>query len=238
MQGTNSKGVTIDARAEKGFEPDKFQIQVNFSGWREEKAECADSYNKDYESVRDVLVKAGVSPDQVKANAFWITTRYSWYYEKVDGLGGERYRQTERYADGYEYRGGFSVEGNMDPHMLARIRGLLQGLDGDFTYSISYALGRSDVCERELLRVAVDEARARAEVLASAAGARLGEVESIYHRFKDACVSRFGDANYCHAALPYGGASSGPEEPSSPDFNPKPITVECEITASWALEKA
>ena len=236
MSDINEGTITIDARAKGDFEPDKFRILVSFAGHEDDRAKCVTTYNENHRRVRNALMAAGIPADQIKTSAFRVTRRYDWLYEKVSDSPHERYKRAERFVDGYEYHGDCSVEGEMDSALLALVWGLLQELDGGFSFDIGYTLDQPDACERELLRTAVADAYARACVLAEATGANLGAATSVHHRFMHAAIGY--SKNKAALALgsfdePLSEFAGGGSE--APDFNPEPIEIACEVTISWAI---
>ena len=224
--------ITIDARAEREFEPDMYCVKVEFEGEGSSKDECTQAYNVDYQNVLDALAKAGIVADQIKNGAFMVSVHYEWYYEKVKDSHYQKYRRTERYIDGYEYHGSCSFERAMDLGEFADVWSALQTVEGDFSFSVEYKLAHPDECEASLLREAVAEAHMRAAVLAEATGEQLGRVASIDHRFIHASQQVYREelAVCC-------GSTGGGLNPidKAPLFNPEGIEIGCAVTVAWEI---
>lgn len=231
MPEETSKTITITALVEKDFEPDIFRVEIIFEGEQDDKSECVAAYNADRKRVLAALGEAGVASDEVRTGAFRVSAHYEWYYEKATGAPYERYRRTERYVDGCEYSGDCHFERGMDLELLGSVWNALQNTEGDFTFEVTYDLEHPDECERELLRAAVAEARSRAELLADAAGAKLGGIASMKHGFRHAASS------YSQPIMLYAAEDCGydDEGSSAPALNPETILVSCEVSASWFI---
>ena len=225
-----ARTVSIDARAQKDFEPDQFRVEVSFHGEYDDKAECTRAFNGDLKRVKEALAKVGVPVDEIVSRGYRVVTHYEWRYEKCEGSYGEWYRRGERFVEGYEYDGDCSFKCKMDPALLAAIWVALQSTEGDFSYEIEYMIERPDEREREILRDAVVAARGRAEVLADAAGAKLGEVASIDYGFayEEELIHRL---NKCCCA-PDDGYDDFDDAPS---LIPEPIPISCKVSVSWEL---
>ena len=233
MSEKSRKGtVLIDAEAEKEFDPDIFVLTVDFYGECDDRKSCVEAYNEDLADVTDALVKSGIQREAIKNSEFKIDMHAEWLYEKVDD-GRDYYRRAERIVKGYEYRGDCTVTHAVDNDLLKRIFHSLQEIDGGFSFNVSFDLERPDEYEKALLKEAVEAARSRAEVLVKAAGAKLGPVETIRHRFDNASI-------VCASAATYAPSGIGDYEwampLSAPDFNPETIDISCSVSISWAIE--
>ena len=226
------KIIVIEAQVERDYEPDMFRLTIRFSGMRDDKAACVQTYNADCSKVQAALVEAGIPADAIKNSDFAVTIHYEWLYKKDEAFP-EYYRRIKRIAEGYEYQATCSVEHKMDSSLLNNIWNALKNLEGDFSFDISYELEHPDECEKELLRAAVAEARCRAEVLANASDAKLGEVASIHYRFNRASNNYPTSSRMLKAESAF---DSLDEELEAPTFNPESIGVYCSVSISWMLE--
>ena len=228
---SRNSSILIDAEVEREFDPDIFVLTVHFYGECDDRKACVEAYNEDLANVTEALVGAGIQKDAIKNSEFRTEVHFEWIYEKVDN-DRDYYRRVDRDVKGYEYRGDCTVSHAVDSDLLKRIFHSLQELDGGFSFTVNFDLERPGECEEELLKEAVRTAQSRAETLVSAAGAELGMVKSIHHRFDNASLARCADVA-CDSSSVGGDAWAMPL--STPDFNPETIEVRCSISISWAI---
>ena len=230
-------GITIYAAAQGKYAPDVFTIEVSFTGEKENRDECVQAYNEDYRKVKEALISAGVPEESIVTGPFAVMAHYEWIYEKIEEGSSRRrreeYRRIRKEIDGYEYEGNCSAELPMNASLAKTIWVTLRDCEGDFGFDFSYDLEHPEVHERALLEQAVSEAKERAEVLASAAGIKLGAVEAIEHEYRhavqaDQCVHRSTNIQYMDTAR-------NSLEENAPDFDPEHIWVSCDVSIRWKV---
>ena len=88
---------------------------------------------------------------------------------------------------------------------------------------ISFTLKEDGEIKEEVLRNASNNARKKAEILASTSGVKLGKLISIDDNWKD--IELYSDTNYCD--------SKPISKMSSIDIEPKDIKIEDSVTFTW-----
>lgn len=222
--------VSIDAEASREITPDQIELSITFEDQLDTKEQCVEQYNKDLETVLAALEACGINRKDIKQSRFKVYPHKETAYKKYDEDDDDYYRAFE-FIEGYEYQGSSTVKFPANEEIFGAAWVALLESEGKLTYDFEYGIKDEAATEAELLKVALEEARSRAGILASAAGAELGDIKSINHSFRNAytCYRR---ADMCMSApSSYGSAP----ESLIPDFNPEDIEVECSVSASWYL---
>lgn len=232
-KGTEQHLIKISATARASKKPDQVELDVSFYGECDERADCITQYNKDIAAVLSALENVGFQKDSIKQSGFKVFPHKEGIYEKVGEDEDDYYYRTEM-IKGYEYESHATVLMEADEHLYGNAWLALLETDGSFSFQFDFGLKDEESVEKELLANAVEQARSRAEILASAAGAKLGEIASIEHTIRNAFDGYPDDLLRCGGSAM--GASS--KKDMIPDFNPDDITVYCSIDAAWLIEKA
>ena len=156
MNKDDMRTVEVSAHASREFGPDTFCLEISLHGERRDKASCIAAINESLNSVKKTLVDAGVDSDDIKDGEYSICPRYNRTRR------GARMKQV---PIAYTYWGDCSAECKFEPGAAARVMDALQDLGGELSFNVGFKLKDPDKCERELLREAVLDARARAEAI-------------------------------------------------------------------------
>lgn len=224
--------VKIESTIFQELEPDQITLAIEFSDELDTKEECLTQYNQDLEAVLKALESAGISRQEVAQSRFSLCPNKETAYKKVDGKKDEYYRAYE-FVDGCEYSGESTVILDADQETFAKVWLALFETEGAFTFQVSYGLKDRAAAEAQLLNSAVDQARARAQILALAAGASLGSIHTLKHDFSSGTGLSW---NYNDNGLCYRESCAMDLSLSKvPEFNPEKITVSCDVSCSWEL---
>lgn len=122
-------------------------------------------------SLNESLVKIGFEKDDLKTLMFNIDTETE-SYQANDKSWKQRML-------GYRYTHRMKLEFPSDSNMLGKILATVANSVGKPEFSISYTVKDPEAAKNELLRKAVEDSKAKAEVLTKAAGVSLGNIMSI-----------------------------------------------------------
>ena len=158
--------ITVMGGGQVAVEPDLAHVRVGVTTNAGTAAEALASNNAAMEQVMDRLETEGVEPRDIQTSTLELGPRYS--------NRGEETPQVE----GYTARNVLTVRVSD----LERLGAILDAAasDGANTFEgLSFALAEPDPVNDEALRLAVADARRKAELLADEAGVALGAVRSI-----------------------------------------------------------
>lgn len=208
--------VRVGADVSDEVRPDRVVFTVRFEGRHPSKEECRAAYVEDVGRLRDALIPLGLA-DEV------TTWGYGCYatYRRRKGPGGSY----DYYASGALRLalGDADVEAVWDAFAASGVRGGM---------GVRYELEDEQAARDALLARAVAAARRNAEVLAEAAGMRLGGVVRISHGARDDGWGRYvWDEGVCASAR-----RSVDEDGGIPSLEPEPVEVSCHVDVEWLLE--
>ncbi len=164
--------IRVTGKGQIKVKPDMTRITLTLENTREQYGETLEASAKDTETMKGLLEEQGFAPGDVKTLSFKIDMENKSYQ---DGNGSWKTRFV-----GYKYRHVMKVEFPSDNDRLGKILYLLANngaLRPEFRFS--FFVKDAEASKNELLGKAVADAKAKAEVLATAADVRLKEIASI-----------------------------------------------------------
>lgn len=142
--------------------PDRAFVTVSVESRDKKPSEAQRETAAAMDAVRKKLAAAGVKDDQIKTVAYDLQLEYDW-------------DQGRRIARDYLSRDAIEVRLD-DVASVGKIIDAAVSAGATNVGGVRFDLKERDALEREALRLAVDDARARAEAAATGAGVRVGPV--------------------------------------------------------------
>lgn len=150
--------------------PDTTRIGINLQGLEQDYSEALRRSSEETGFLQQLLTAFGFQPKDLKTLDFSVDTEYE--SEQENGV----YRQ--RFA-GYRFRHAMKLDFPSDDELLGRLLYALANCDLHPELSLSYTVSDPEKAKNALLSLAVRDAREKALVLSTAAGAELKELQSI-----------------------------------------------------------
>ena len=200
--------------------PDMTRIVITLEGTNMDYGDTLKESAWDTEQRKDTLEPFGFEREELKTLSFSVDTEYESYKVK------DEYKR--RFV-GYKYSHVMKVEFESDDLLLGKILYALAHSSLHPEFRISYTVKDPEAVKNELLGKAVQDAVAKAEVLSSAAGLKLGEIQDM-----DYSWSRI-DFEYkvmdkCLAPCVAEGSGS-----YDMDIEPDDIEVQDTVTVVWEI---
>lgn len=198
--------------------PDTTVISFNLSGvcalYDETVSLSAEKSNLLY----DALMASGFLKSQIGTDSFSVAPEFENYN---DERGNYKRRQI-----GYRFSHSLSVSFDIDSKRLSEIITRVGNAGVEAETQVSFRLADEEAAKNKLLEAAVADCRAKAEILAKAADARLGDVKYI---------------DYSRREPQFSYAAGGPVALSKMssfdvDINPALILVSDTVSIVWKLE--
>lgn len=117
------------------------------------------------------MAEIGIAKEELKTQYFHVGAVYEGY-NAPDGSWKQR-------LSGYRFTHRIKVELDNDNTRLVQIMNALAHMKKETEFSVEYALKDEDAAKNELLAKAVQDSKAKAEVLASASGVKLGQILTV-----------------------------------------------------------
>lgn len=159
--------VTVSASATVSAEPDLARITVGVVSEAETAREALSRNTEAMRQVIDGLKAAGIAAEDVRTVSFSVDARYS---SPRDG--------SQPKITGYQARNDVQVTAR-DLKRLGEVLDQLVRLGANQMGGLSFEVSKAETLKDEARKQAVANARRRAELFASATGARVGEVVAI-----------------------------------------------------------
>lgn len=214
--------IRVTGKGQLKVHPDMTRITIDLEGIYRDYTDTLQESSRATEKLKKLLVLFGFEPSDLKTLSFDVDTYYENYKDK-----GEYKR---RFA-GYKYSHRLKVEFESDNVRLGKILYALANSSLHPELRISYTVKDPEAVKNELLGKAVQDATEKAGVLSSAAGLRLGDIQTVDYSwgridFEVSPVSKCLDL--CES-LGSGGGSY------DMDIEPDDIEVQDTVTVVWEI---
>lgn len=164
------KTIRVTGKGQLKVHPDMTRITMELEGIYKDYTDTLMESSCATEEIKKLLVPFGFQRTDLKTLSFDINTEYESYKEN------DTYKR--RFA-GYKYSHTLKVEFESDNLRLGRILYALANCSLHPEFSLSYTVKDPEAVKNELLGKAVKDAMAKAGVLSSAAGVKLGDIQSV-----------------------------------------------------------
>ena len=217
--------IRVSGKGMLRLRPDLPRIMITLTGCYKDYAESLKHSSEDTEVLRDVLEKQGFARTDLKTTNFNVQVKNE-SYETKDHMWKERFV-------GYEFYHSMKIEFDMDNDRLGRILYALAHASVNPELRLAYAVKDTEAAKNALIGAAVADARAKALVLAGAAGVKLGEILRIDYSRGEPNFEVRPMANGMLRAKAYGAVCE--DACLSMDIEPEDIEVEDVVTMVWTL---
>ena len=210
--------VTVSASGTVRLTPDKATVHFGVTT-QETTAELAQTRNS--EAVKQViamLLSRGIEEKSIRTTGYSMYPQYNYYYDKEE----------EPQIVGYVVRTSMSVE-DQDIKDLGALLGACVDAGINSVDNVVFLCSGYDAAYSEALTEAVKAARAKAEVLAAAAGKTLGEAVIVTEGWQDTSARYGRSANMDFDAAAESAKSIGP------DFQPGETEIAANVTVTFRM---
>ena len=163
--------IRVTGRGKISVKPDTIRLSISATRVCKEFGDDVKASADDTSVLRETIEKAGLNPTDLKTTRFNIDSEYEGYHDKK---GDYRRRHV-----GYRYNHNLYVQFPNDNEQLGRVLYELANCEVTVEFSIRHTVKDVEAVKNELLGNAVEDSRAKAEVLSKSAGVSLGEIKTI-----------------------------------------------------------
>ena len=217
--------IRVTGKGNLSVKPDTVRLIMTMEGMKEEyDAALAESANMT-EYLKQIFSDLGFEMEDIKTLSFNVSTEYESYQAKD--------KSWKRRFEGYKYVHRMKIEFPVDNKQLGKILYKLGHSPVRPEFHIEYTVAEPERCKNELLKNAVTDAKAKADVLSKAAGVSLGEIVTIDYSWAEIdFVSRPMDKMVLEECCI---RNCEPEEAYDIDINPDDIDVTDNVTVVWKI---
>lgn len=151
--------------------PDTTSLKISFEGLYKDYEETVRKSSEKTKLLREAIEKSGLPGEDLKTKDFSINSEYESYRDHNDDY-------KKRFI-GYKFHHRTEIQFPNDNKMLGRVLYELSVCSVKVEFSIGYTVKDKDAVKKEVIKRAVENSREKAEILATAAGVTLGEIQSI-----------------------------------------------------------
>ena len=174
--------------------------------------------------LNEGFAKLGFKKENLKTTYFNVDTKYERYRDKHDNW-------REKFL-GYEFVHRMKLEFPKDNELLGKVLGVMAKCVGEPEFSLQFTVSDPEAAKNELLAKAVEDSKAKAEVLSKASGVSLGDIMTIDYSWGELEIySRPVESVKCF--------SWGGEEESDcigMDIDPDDIDLTDTVTVVWGIK--
>lgn len=222
---TAVKTIRITGKGNLKVRPDTTRITITLSGLDKEYGKALHHSAEDTKTLAKCLKKLDFNRSDLKTLHFSVDTEYESYTEK--DLCRTNYK---RRLIGYSFTHKLKIEFESDDKRLGKILYALANMALQPEFEISYTVKDPEAVKNTLLAKAVNDAKAKAQVLADSAEVKLGSILNIDYSWHeiDFEVAPLDSAMYCKTA-------AAPGESFNMDIEPDDIDVSDTVTVIWEI---
>lgn len=213
--------IRVTGKGQLKVHPDMTRIVITLEGKNFDYGTTLKKSSEATEQLKDLLLPFGFERSDLKTLSFGVDSEYVSYKEK------DEYKQR---FDGYKYRHVLKVEFDSDNKRLGKILYALAHCSLNPEFRIGYTVKDPEAVKNVLLGKAVQDAIAKAGVLAGAAGLKLGEIQNMDYSWGRVELEVY-PMDRCLAEPMCGGGSGSYDL----DIEPDDIDVEDTVTVVWEI---
>lgn len=220
------KTICITGKGTVTVSPDTICMLLAVEETKESYEEALAVSVKANQEIKSVFVNLGFDEKEIKTSSFHIIASY----EDV-----RRQDMWQKIFKGYKYSQLLKVKFGLDHKLVGKILKGLSMCSVHPEFQLEYTVKDKETVKNKLLEDAVDNSKMKANVLASAAGLKLGEVKSIDYSWGKIQISNKLDGMIDYMALSEDDYFDD-EESISYDVQPEDIIVTDNVTIMWELK--
>lgn len=163
--------IRVTGKGNLKVKPDTMRLTLTLHGVYPEYVDAVNHSNSATQALRELLVEQGFARTDLKTLSFDVDTEFESYRDEHND-----YRQ--RFV-GYSYNHVAKVEFPSDSERLGNTLYALSHSSLAPEFRISFTVADPEAVKNDLLGKAVQDAMKKAEVLADAAGLKLGDIQTV-----------------------------------------------------------
>jgi len=218
----NRQTVTVKGTGKESLKPDKITISLTLTSKSTDYAALTCLEAEKSEELTKAFMELGFERETLKTSSFNIQTEYENYEDEN--------RVWKRRFSGYSVNHGLSLSFDYDMNLLNGVISALSSCKkADPAFSVNFEVKDKEAASDRLLKLAVKDAKRKAEAIAEAADLSLTEIESIvYGENEPIFASPTALKRNAGSVELYRGAAEI-------DVTPEDIVSEMSVTVVWGL---
>ncbi|NLM52840.1 MAG: SIMPL domain-containing protein [Firmicutes bacterium] len=212
--------LTVKGVGKRRIKPDLMVVKMRLSALRADYRETMKFAAQSVKALQEAMQAAGFTKEDLKTTDFTLNTHYENYYDQ-DGTYKEKFA-------GYLCEQELKLEFAYDLDVLSGVLTALAQAPVEPQLKLQFTVKNKAAVQEKLLVEATENAKAKAEILARAAGVSLGKLLRIHDNWSE--MQFTSPTNFALEAKYPALAASAPE------IEPDEITVSATVTFVWEIK--
>ncbi len=162
--------IRVTGKGKISLKPDTVCLSMNLTDVQKSYEEALEQSARQSDAVKAGLVSLGFKREDVRTTYFDVNTQYENY---------DKHGNYVKKLVGYRFEHKLKLEFGIDNELLGKVLYMLAHSNAAPEFNITYTVKDSERAKNELIAKAVEDSKAKAEVLAWAAGVALGSIVNI-----------------------------------------------------------
>lgn len=214
-----NRTIAITGIGKASVKPDQITITLDIETIDYEYDKTMQFATATINTLNEALVSVGFEKSDLKTTTFTVDTHHESYRDKNNDY-------KSRFA-GYKCRHGLKLSFDYDTTKLANVLSAITKSEVYPEMNIQFTVKDTNAVSEQLLIDATQNARQKAEILARAAGAELGELLTINYSWSDI---------YFHCETRYQRDSTILMEAAAMEIEPEDIKVQDTVSFVWGIK--
>ncbi len=221
---SNMRTIRVTGKGQIKVKPDLTRITLTLTGLYPEYGEALHNSSQDTETLRELLTGFGFERADLKTLNFRVDTEYESY--KDHGTYKQRFI-------GYRFHHTMKIEFLSNNERLGKILYALANSEVNPEFRLSYTVSDPEAAKNELLGKAVADSKEKAQVLTTAAGVALKDIQSIDYSWGQ--IDFEVHSMKCMEAPRFVGCAMDESASFDMDIEPDDIEVSDTVTVVWEI---
>lgn len=214
----------VIGKGKLAVQPDTIRLNIQMEGTYPDYAQTYEEAALALKQVKESIHASGLNPEALKTSQFGIETTYESYSD-------DKNNWKQRFV-GYTYRQAMHIDFPNDSTQLGKTLYQLSQCPANVVFTIQHTVKDPEAVRNQLLAHAVEDCKAKAEVLSEAAGVRLSDILQIDYAWADTEIA----SNPMRAAkMNLEQASARTDGAYDIDLEVEAISIEDSVTITWEI---
>ena len=230
--------IRITGKGKKSFAPDMQRIRFKYYELKDTYEEALQLLRDKNAEINNGFEKLGFNNKELKLYNFSIDKEYESYETKSKGETHHKQKFI-----GYKLRLEYQLDCKYDGALLGKVLAEISSLhienneDEDYSSTkVSYFLGDIEKYKKEVLKLATDDCKEKAKILAEASGVKLGKIKCIDHSWNNLRIG-YEDDEDTYGGMYYCDKLNKISYNDRIDINPRDIDVGAEVNMEFIIEE-
>lgn len=216
-----SRNIKVKGVGKLNLRPDTMSVSLKNTNTLEKYEDAVAKSTYDVGEIRNCITKAGLEAKDLKTSSFKIDAAYESYYDKE-----KNYKS--RFV-GYKYIHNLHIEFPIDNKVLGKLLYELSKSEVELEFSISYTVEDKEKANKELLKLAILDAKENAELFCDALGNKLGQVSEINYSWSELDIYTYPIKDSLNIQ------ASKMSKSLDIDIEPEDISISDSVTVIWDI---